>query len=159
MKREMYIDRDDDMFDYPVYVMPGRLAIGPIKGLDGEGLLKRLQEYSLYIPQCDGASMSMRNTSAGVTVEVEGPGVFGYLIDEDGFQAPETKLEDFADTLLEYNDRVVISGEHLVDPDIKVLCKTVIRIRTEGVLYPVPFAEVFVTRVGAGIGVDNMQKG
>ncbi len=155
----MHNDFDETIPYSPEELMPGRISIGPIKGVDGKYLLKNLPEYNLYIPRGEGASMNARMTSAGFLVEIEGPGVLGYLVDDEGFQASETDLENFAVKPLEFNDQIVITGDHLVDKDIKVLCKTVIRMRSEGLLRPAPIAEVFVTRVGAGIGVDNLRKG
>jgi hypothetical protein len=139
-------------------VFDGRFSFGPVKGIDGKRLLQRLTDFNLSIPRGEGDMINARMTRQGFMIEVEGPGIVGYLLDEEGVQPEEDLLEEFAVDLLKANDTLVIEGEHLVHKDIKMMCKTVIRM-DESLPRPHPVVEVFMTRVGAGIGVDNMRKG
>ncbi len=148
----------DEMPETPAKYFEGRISIGPIQGTDGKHLLARLEEFGLTIPRSDEDVVDARMTPQGFMVEIEGPGIVGYLLDESGFQVDDDDLADFAAGFLEANDAVVIAGEHLVHKDIKMICKSVVRM-DRSLPRPEPVAEVLMTRIGAGIGVDNMRKG
>ncbi|MEY8802111.1 hypothetical protein AB9K35_17680 [Leisingera sp. XS_AS12] len=146
----------DSEAEKPVSLVPmmdGSIKLGPIKGAKGREVMTRMLACDLHIPREEGALFTARSTLEGFEMRAEGPGVMGYLVDSEGFEASETDLEYFAKPLLEHNSQIIIEGSHLVDRDIKVLCRTIIE-RDPNMPSGVSVT-FWRSRIGAGIGVDH----
>lgn len=143
---------DDNRFrGSPIPMLDGRILLGPVRGATGKDVLRELRAHGLFVARDDGALYTTRMTKEGFVIQAEGPGVRGYLVDSEGFEADETDLVYFARTLLSSSGPIRIEGSHMVDSRMRLVCRTTLEVDSE--------VGVRVTswrhRVGPGLANDT----
>jgi hypothetical protein len=146
----MDFEQDSDTPPSHIPMMEGRIKVGPFRKQKGRDILMRMMACDLQVSREEGAVYFARNTPDGFMIQSEGPGVFGYLVDSDGLEADESDLVQFAKPLVEICGPITIDGAHMVDNDMRMICRTV--------LEEDPVLGVRITcwrkRVGAGINAE-----
>lgn len=138
---------DNELNHLHVPMMEGKIQIGPFAKVEGRDVLTRMMAFDLQVPREPGALFVARSGPNGFLIQAEGPGVFGYLVDSEGFEADESDLISFARPFLPLCGAIRIEGSHMIDYDMRMICRTVIE--------PSPEVGVAITnwrkRVGASV--------
>lgn len=146
----MDFDKDSDTPPSHIPMMEGRIKVGPFRKQKGRDIIMRMMSCDLHVAREEGALYHARNTQDGFLIQSEGPGVFGYLVDCDGFEADESDLAHFAKPLVEICGPITIEGSHMIDHDMRMICRTVLEAD--------PILGVKITswrkRVGSGVDAD-----
>lgn len=106
--------------------MEGKITVGPVRlprGWNGMQLMRRMEEFGLSISREDQATFSMQPGLGSFSMTAEGPGVLGYLVDEDLLEAEETDLERFARPFMK-GLPFEITGEHELGGGKRLRCQT-----------------------------------
>lgn len=102
---------------------PGRIFMGPFPGVSLEEFMTALDvsdEYGIRLSS-GFSSITHEDTPEGLYLQAIGPGVTGYLLDQDGSEADSSDVEAFLRRVLPEGARITISGSYSLE------CGTVIR--------------------------------
>ncbi|MBW3243398.1 hypothetical protein KUV57_12060 [Epibacterium sp. DP7N7-1] len=134
-----------------VPMMEGRITVGPFKKQKGRDILMHMMSCDVQVAREEGALYYARNTRDGFLIQAEGPGVFGYLVDEEKLEADESALVEFAKPFVKECGPITIEGSHMIDNDMRMVCRTV--------LEDDPLLGVKITcwrkRVGSGVDAKS----
>lgn len=109
----------------------GRIRIGPVQ-LDMDDIPDAFREYGLRISEQDDLIVHASPHAQGIVLSCAGPGVHGYILSEDGFEADIDDLKMLMRDLVAPGMSCRIEGHYRISEDEMIESKSYISLSDDG---------------------------